>query len=149
MVWGNTRGMRWRCRGANQQQSRGKARHNMEDLLRDYLPIVIFIGVCLAIGLALLLSAFILAIRRPDPEKLSAYECGFEAFDDARMKFDVRFYLVAILFIIFDLEVAFLFPWAISLKEVGVFGFWSMMLFLAILTIGFIYEWRKGALEWD
>ena len=121
----------------------------MEDLLRDYLPIVIFIGVCLAIGLGLLLSAFILAIRNPDPEKLSAYECGFEAFDDARMKFDVRFYLVAILFIIFDLEVAFLFPWAISLGEVGVFGFWSMMVFLGVLTIGFIYEWRKGALEWD
>lgn len=131
------------------RQSRGTARRDMEDLLRDYLPIVIFIGVCLAIGLALLLSAFILAIRRPDPEKLSAYECGFEAFDDARMKFDVRFYLVAILFIIFDLEVAFLFPWAISLKEVGVFGFWSMMVFLGVLTIGFIYEWRKGALEWD
>ncbi len=121
----------------------------MEDLLREYLPIVIFIGVCLGIGIALLLSAFVLAIRRPDPEKLSAYECGFEAFDDARMKFDVRFYLVAILFIIFDLEVAFLFPWAISLGEVGVFGFWSMMVFLAVLTIGFIYEWRKGALEWD
>ena len=121
----------------------------MEDLLRDYLPIVIFIGVCLGIGLALLLSAFILAIRNPDPEKLSAYECGFEAFDDARMKFDVRFYLVAILFIIFDLEVAFLFPWAISLGQVGVFGFWSMMIFLGVLTIGFIYEWRKGALEWD
>ena len=131
------------------RQIRGIARRDMEDLLQDYLPIVIFIGVCLAIGLALLLSAFILAIRRPDPEKLSAYECGFEAFDDARMKFDVRFYLVAILFIIFDLEVAFLFPWAISLKEVGVFGFWSMMVFLAVLTIGFIYEWRKGALEWD
>ncbi len=131
------------------RQSRGTARRDMEDLLQDYLPIVIFIGVCLAIGLALLLSAFILAIRRPDPEKLSAYECGFEAFDDARMKFDVRFYLVAILFIIFDLEVAFLFPWAISLGEVGVFGFWSMMVFLGVLTIGFIYEWRKGALEWD
>jgi|SRR5690606_8069703 len=121
----------------------------MEELLRDYLPIVIFIGVSLAIGLGLMLSAFILAIRRPDPEKVSAYECGFNAFDDARMKFDVRFYLVAILFIIFDLEVAFLFPWAISLKEVGIFGFWSMMAFLGVLTVGFIYEWRKGALEWD
>ena len=98
---------------------------------------------------ALMASAFVIAIRRPDPEKMSAYECGFDAFDDARMKFDIRFYLVAILFIIFDLEVAFLFPWAISLKEVGVFGFWSMMIFLAILTIGFVYEWRKGALEWD
>lgn len=121
----------------------------MPELLKDYLPIVVFMGVCLAIGLALMASSFILAIRRPDPEKLSAYECGFDAFDDARMKFDVRFYLVAILFIIFDLEVAFLFPWAISLKEVGLLGFWSMMTFLGVLTIGFIYEWRKGALEWD
>ena len=130
-------------------QSRGTARRDMEDFLQDYLPIVIFIGVCLFIGLALLLSAFILAIRRPDPEKLSAYECGFEAFDDARSKFDVRFYLVAILFIIFDLEVAFLFPWAVSLGEIGVFGFWSMVIFLGILTVGFIYEWKKGALEWE
>ncbi len=121
----------------------------MEDLLRDYLPIVIFIGISAAIGLALMLSAFIIAIHRPDTDKVSAYECGFDAFDDARMRFDIRFYLVALLFIIFDLEVAFLFPWAISLKEVGVFGFWSMMVFLGILTIGFIYEWRKGALEWD
>jgi NADH-quinone oxidoreductase subunit A len=121
----------------------------MPELLRDYLPIAIFIGVCAGIGLALMASALLIAIRRPDPEKLSAYECGFNAFDDARMKFDVRFYLVSILFIIFDLEVAFLFPWAISLKEVGLFGFWSMMVFLGVLTIGFIYEWRKGALEWD
>ena len=121
----------------------------MEDLLREYLPIVIFIGVSIAIGLALMVSAMVIAIRNPDPEKVSAYECGFNAFDDARMKFDVRFYLVSILFIIFDLEVAFLFPWAISLKEVGLFGFWSMMIFLTILTIGFVYEWRKGALEWD
>lgn len=121
----------------------------MQQLLSSYLPIVIFIGVALAIGLALLMSAFLIAIRNPDPEKVSAYECGFNAFDDARMKFDVRFYLVAILFIIFDLEVAFLFPWAVSLKEVGVFGFWSMMVFLGILTVGFAYEWRKGALEWD
>ncbi len=121
----------------------------MEELLKDYLPIVIFIGISLVIGLALLVSAFIIAVRHPDTEKVSAYECGFDAFDDARMKFDIRFYLVSILFIIFDLEVAFLFPWAISLKEVGVFGFWSMMAFLGVLTIGFIYEWRKGALEWD
>jgi NADH-quinone oxidoreductase subunit A len=106
-------------------------------------------AVSAGIGIALMASSFILAYRKPDPEKLSAYECGFAAFDDARMKFDVRFYLVAILFIIFDLEVAFLFPWAISLKEVGLFGFTSMMLFLGVLTIGFIYEWRKGALEWD
>jgi NADH-quinone oxidoreductase subunit A len=121
----------------------------MPDLLRDYLPIAIFMGVCAFIGLALMLSAIIIAVRKPDPEKLSAYECGFNAFDDARMKFDVRFYLVSILFIIFDLEVAFLFPWAITLGDIGVFGFWSMMVFLGILTIGFIYEWRKGALEWD
>jgi len=121
----------------------------MDELLREYLPIVIFIGISLVIGLALLLSAIVIAVHRPDPEKVSAYECGFDAFDDARMKFDVRFYLVSILFIIFDLEVAFLFPWAITLKEVGLFGFWSMMVFLAVLTVGFIYEWRKGALEWD
>ena len=121
----------------------------MNALLMDYLPVVIFIGVSAVIGLALLVSPFIVAYQNPDPEKLSAYECGFNAFDDARMKFDVRFYLVSILFIIFDLEVAFLFPWAVSLKEAGIAGFWSMMVFLAILTIGFIYEWRKGALEWD
>ena len=121
----------------------------MPELLKDYLPIVIFMGVAAGIAIALMASALILAVRKPDPEKLSAYECGFNAFDDARMKFDVRFYLVAILFIIFDLEVAFLFPWAISLGKVGVFGFWSMMIFLGVLTIGFIYEWRKGALEWD
>ena len=121
----------------------------MPDLLRDYLPIVIFMGIAAALGLALMMSAIMIAIRKPDPEKLSAYECGFDAFDDARMKFDVRFYLVSILFIIFDLEVAFLFPWAISLGKIGIFGFWSMMMFLAVLTIGFIYEWRKGALEWD
>jgi NADH-quinone oxidoreductase subunit A len=127
----------------------GKRRFEMPELLKDYLPIVIFMGVCAAIGIALMASSFILAVRKPDPEKLSAYECGFAAFDDARMKFDVRFYLVSILFIIFDLEVAFLFPWAISLKELGLLGFWSMMTFLGVLTIGFIYEWRKGALEWD
>jgi NADH-quinone oxidoreductase subunit A len=121
----------------------------MDALLQDYLPIVIFIGVALFIGLALLISPFLLAFSKPDPEKLSAYECGFNAFDDARMKFDVRFYLVAILFIIFDLEVAFLFPWAITFGELGSLGFWSMMVFLGVLTIGFIYEWRKGALDWD
>jgi len=118
-------------------------------LLLAYLPLVVFIAVAAAIGLALLASAFLLAYKQPDPEKLSAYECGFNAFDDARMKFDVRFYLVSLLFIIFDLEVAFLFPWAVAFKDVGPFGFWSMMVFLAILTVGFIYEWRKGALEWD
>ncbi|RXF74722.1 NADH-quinone oxidoreductase subunit A [Hansschlegelia zhihuaiae] len=121
----------------------------MTDLLADYLPLVIFLGVSLLIGVALLVSPFILAYQNPDPEKLSAYECGFNAFDDARMKFDVRFYLVAILFIIFDLEVAFLFPWAVAFKEVGLYGFWSMMAFLGVLTVGFVYEWRKGALEWD
>jgi NADH-quinone oxidoreductase subunit A len=121
---------------------------SLNALLADYLPLVVFIGVAGAIGLALLVSAFVLAYQQPDPEKLSAYECGFNAFDDARMKFDVRFYLVAILFIIFDLEVSFLFPWAVAFRDVGLFGFWSMMVFLAVLTIGFIYEWKKGALEW-
>jgi NADH-quinone oxidoreductase subunit A len=121
----------------------------MNDLLSDYLPIVIFIGIAGVIGLALLLAPFIVAVKNPDPEKVSAYECGFDAFDDARMKFDARFYLVAILFIIFDLEVAFLFPWAMAFQDVGIFGFWSMMIFLGVLTVGFIYEWRKGALEWD
>ena len=126
-----------------------EGRKHMPELLREYLPVVIFLGVALGLSLALIIAPVLIAIRNPDPEKLSAYECGFNAFDDARMKFDIRFYLVSILFIIFDLEVAFLFPWAISLKEVGVFGFWSMMIFLGVLTIGFIYEWRKGALEWD
>lgn len=121
----------------------------MEALLISYLPIIIFIGLCLAIGLALLVAPFIVAFKAPDVEKMSAYECGFNAFDDARMKFDVRFYLVAILFIIFDLEVAFLFPWAVSFGSLGWFGYFSMMIFLAVLTVGFIYEWRKGALEWD
>ncbi len=121
----------------------------MNALLQDYLPLVVFIAVALVIGLALLVVPFIVAFSAPDPEKLSAYECGFNAFDDARMKFDVRFYLVAILFIIFDLEVSFLFPWAVAFKQVGVFGFWSMMIFLGVLTVGFIYEWKKGALEWD
>jgi len=124
-------------------------RDHMPELLREYLPLVIFLGVALGFSLILLIVPILIAFRNPDPEKLSAYECGFNAFDDARMKFDIRFYLVSILFIIFDLEVAFLFPWAVSLKEVGVFGFWSMMIFLGVLTIGFIYEWRKGALEWD
>ena len=121
----------------------------MDVLLMDYLPLVVFIGVALVLGLALLVAPFIVAYKHPDPEKLSAYECGFNPFDDARMKFDVRFYLVAILFIIFDLEVSFLFPWAIVFGEIGAYGFWSMMVFLAMLTIGFIYEWKKGALEWD
>ncbi len=121
----------------------------MSGLLNDYLPLVIFIGLASVIAAALLIAPFILAFKSPDPEKLSAYECGFNAFDDARMKFDVRFYLVALLFIVFDLEVAFLFPWAVAFREIGLFGFWSMMIFLGVLTIGFIYEWKKGALEWD
>ena len=125
----------------------------MNAFLLQYLPIVIMIGLAAAIGVGFLIAAAVLAPQAPDPEKLSAYECGFNAFDDARMKFDVRFYLVSILFIIFDLEVAFLFPWAVSLMklphETAVFAFWSMMSFLGILTVGFIYEWQKGALEWE
>ena len=121
----------------------------MSDLVRDYFPLVVFIGISLVIGLVLLIAPFVVAYRKPDPEKLSAYECGFNSFDDARMKFDVRFYLVAILFIVFDLEVAFLFPWAVAFGDLGLFGFWSMMVFLGVLTLGFIYEWRKGALDWD
>ena len=125
----------------------------MDTLLAGYLPLIIFIGVSVFIGLALLIAPFVVAFQRPDPEKLSAYECGFNAFDDARMKFDVRFYLLSILFVVFDLEVAFLFPWAVTLMKLPhdaqVFAFWSMMSFLGILTVGFIYEWKKGALEWE
>lgn len=121
----------------------------MEELLLEYLPLVIFFGLALVLALAFILAAWLFAVRNPDPEKNSAYECGFNAFDDARMKFDVRFYLVSILFIIFDLEIAFLFPWAVAFKDVGLVGFWSMMVFLAVLTIGFAYEWKKGALEWE
>src|SRR5437764_5277999 len=121
----------------------------MTELWTAYLPIIVFVAVAAVIALALLIAPFLVAYKQPDPEKLSAYECGFNPFDDARMKFDVRFYLVAILFIIFDLEVSFLFPWAVAFGDVGVYGFWSMMVFLGVLTIGFIYEWRKGALEWD
>ena len=117
--------------------------------LLEYLPILIFIAIAGAISTALMVVPFVIAPSRPDPEKLSAYECGFNAFGDARMKFDVRFYLVSILFIIFDLEVAFLFPWAITLGATGAAAFWSMMAFLAVLTVGFIYEWKKGALEWE
>ena len=121
----------------------------MQNLLADYLPLVIFVGLSAVIGVALLVIPFIVAYKNPDAEKLTAYECGFNAFDDARMRFDVRFYLVAILFIIFDLEVAFLFPWAVAFGDIGLYGFWSMLVFLAVLTIGFVYEWKKGALEWD
>ena len=119
------------------------------NFLTDYLSIIIFLLMALLISIGFILINFISSPSNPDPEKLSAYECGFDAFDDSRMEFDVRFYLVAILFIIFDLEIAFLFPWAITLGKIGVFGFWSMMIFLAVLTIGFIYEWKKGALEWE
>lgn len=121
----------------------------MDDLLMDYLPIVIFLGLAVALGIILILVAAVLAVRNPDPEKVSAYECGFNAFDDARMKFDVRFYLVSILFIIFDLEIAFLFPWSVAFPVLSDAAFWSMMLFLAVLTVGFAYEWKKGALEWE
>ncbi|WP_316013969.1 NADH-quinone oxidoreductase subunit A [Roseobacter sp. HKCCA0434] len=120
----------------------------MELVLREYLPILVFLGLAIALGLILIFAAIIVAVRNPDAEKVSAYECGFNAFDDARMKFDVRFYLVSILFIIFDLEVAFLFPWANAFPHNDV-AFWSMMLFLAVLTVGFVYEWKKGALEWE
>jgi NADH-quinone oxidoreductase subunit A len=118
-------------------------------LLSDYLPILVFLGIALVVGVAAVGVPFLVAKQRPDAEKLSPYECGFEPFDDARRKFDVRFYLVAILFIIFDLEVAFLFPWAVTLGDIGLFGFWSMVVFLGVLTVGFIYEWKKGALEWE
>jgi NADH-quinone oxidoreductase subunit A len=118
-------------------------------MLEQYFPILLFVVVGLGIGVLMLSLGAVLAPNRPDPEKNSPYECGFEAFEDARMKFDVRYYLIAILFILFDLEIAFLFPWAVVLPEIGVFGFWSMMLFLAILIVGFIYEWKKGALEWE
>ena len=121
----------------------------MSDLLHNYLPILIFIGLAFGLALVIVIASLIAGPHRPDPAKTSAYECGFEPFDDARRKFDVRYYLVAILFIIFDLEVAFLFPWAVTLGEIGLFGFWSMVIFLAVLTVGFAYEWRKGALEWE
>ena len=126
-----------------------KRSHPLDDLLREYLPIMVFLALAIGLGLLLIVAAAVIAVRNPDPEKVSAYECGFNAFDDARMKFDVRFYLVSILFIIFDLEIAFLFPWAVAFKDVGDVGFWSMMVFLAVLTIGFAYEWKKGALEWE
>ena len=119
------------------------------NFLTDYLSIIIFLFIALLISIGFILINFISSPSNPDPEKLSAYECGFEAFSDSRHKFDVRFYLVAILFIIFDLEVAFLFPWAVSIGKIGAFGFWSMLIFLAVLTIGFIYEWKKGALDWE
>jgi NADH-quinone oxidoreductase subunit A len=118
-------------------------------VLENYFPILLFIVVALGFGGALVGAGALLAPNRPDSDKLSPYECGFEAFEDARMKFDVRYYLVAILFILFDLEIAFLFPWAVALKDIGAIGFWAMMVFLAILVVGFIYEWKKGALDWE
>ena len=119
------------------------------DFLKDYLSIIIFFFVALGLSAGFIILNFLFSPKNPDPEKLSAYECGFEAFGDSRMEFDVRFYLVAILFIIFDLEIAFLFPWAISLGNIGTLGFWSMMIFLFVLAVGFVYEWKKGALDWD
>jgi NADH-quinone oxidoreductase subunit A len=121
----------------------------MPSVIAGYLPLLIFIALACLISGSLLIAPFIVAYKNPDAQKLSAYECGFDPFDDARMKFDIRFYLVSLLFIIFDLEVAFLFPWAVSFRQIGAFGFWSMIIFLGVLTVGFVYEWRKGALEWD
>ena len=121
----------------------------MGGYLVEYLPILVFLGIAVGLALVIVLASLLVAPQRPDAEKLSAYECGFQPFGDARQRFDVRFYLVAILFIIFDLEVAFLFPWAVALGDIGLFGFGSMVLFLAVLTVGFIYEWQKGALEWE
>ena len=121
----------------------------LTDFLKDYLSIIIFLIIAIGLSVGFIILNFLFSPKNPDQEKLSAYECGFEAFGDSRLEFDVRFYLVAILFIIFDLEIAFLFPWAISLGNIGTLGFWSMMIFLFVLTIGFIYEWKKGALDWD
>ena len=126
-----------------------RAENLVPELLSEYFPIAVFFAIAVGLAIALVSASLLLGNQRPDDEKMAAYECGFDAFDDSRRQFDVRFYLVAILFIIFDLEVAFLFPWAVSLGGIGVFGFWSMMLFLLILTIGFLYEWKKGALEWE
>ena len=121
----------------------------LTDFLKDYLSIIIFLIIAIGLSVGFIILNFLFSPKNPDQEKLSAYECGFEAFSDSRMEFDVRFYLVAILFIIFDLEIAFLFPWAVSLGSIGALGFWSMMIFLFVLTIGFVYEWKKGALDWD
>src|SRR6266853_2251645 len=121
----------------------------MESLLSEYFPILVFLVIAGGIAAAMVGASFVLARQNPNSEKLSPYECGFEPFEDARMRLDVRYYLVAILFILFDLEIAFLFPWAVTLNEIGSLGFWSMMIFLAILVVGFVYEWMKGALEWE
>jgi NADH-quinone oxidoreductase subunit A len=150
-AWGADRGT---VHGANarflrcaRREKRGNRVSN--PLIYQYLPILVFLMIAAALSLVMVGASFILGKRNPDAEKNSPYECGFEPFEDARGKFDVRFYLVSILFIIFDLEVAFLFPWAVSLGDIGTFGFWSMMIFLAVLTVGFVYEWKKGALEWE
>ncbi|MBI1276117.1 NADH-quinone oxidoreductase subunit A [bacterium] len=121
----------------------------MQQVVASYFPILVFLAIAIGLSLVMVVLPFIVASRKPDNEKLSAYECGFDPFGDARMVFDVRFYLVAILFIIFDLEIAFLFPWAVTLGKIGLYGFWSMMVFLTVLTVGFAYEWKKGALEWE
>ena len=122
---------------------------NLPDFAVEYLPILVFIGIAFGLASVILLANFIVSIRKPYKDKLTAYECGFDAFADTRDRFDVRFYLVSILFTLFDLEIAFLFPWAVGLESTGVFGFWSMMTFLGILAVGFVYEWKKGALEWE
>ena len=119
------------------------------EFLANYLPIIVFLGIATVVAGAAIALSLVVGKQKPDPDKLAAYECGFDAFDDARSRFDVRFYLVAILFIIFDLEIAFLFPWAVTLGDIGMFGFWSMVVFLGVLTVGFIYEWKKGALDWE
>jgi NADH-quinone oxidoreductase subunit A len=141
--------VRPRCGAAGPAGRLDDKERRMAGLLAEYFPILVFLGIGGVIALAMVAASLVLARQKPYPEKLSAYECGFDAFDDARRRFDVRFYLVAILFIIFDLEVAFLFPWAVSLSDIGMVGFWSMMAFLGVLTVGFVYEWRKGALEWE
>jgi NADH-quinone oxidoreductase subunit A len=146
-VNGGARSCRWRAPGA--PHTTNLKSEAMPSLISDYMPLVVFTVIAALISGALLIVPFLVAYRAPDAEKLSPYECGFPPFDDARMRFDARFYLVSLLFIIFDLEVAFLFPWAIVFHDLGALGFWSMMIFLAVLTIGFIYEWNKGALEWD
>ena len=128
---------------------RAAALESASEMLENYLPVLIFIVIGAVVGAAMIGLGFVLSPNRPDSEKNSPYECGFEAFEDSRMKFDVRYYLVAILFIIFDLEIAFLFPWAVVLDQIGMAGFWAMMIFLAVLVVGFIYEWKKGALEWE
>ena len=135
-----------RSRGCRRRRP---ARARDGTLLSEYFPILVFLAIAGAISIAMVAASFVIARQRPDKEKLSPYECGFDPFEDARIRFDVRYYLVAILFIIFDLEVAFLFPWAVALGDIGVFGFWSMVVFLGVLTVGFIYEWKKGALEWE